>query len=103
MSTRTDIIKLYKSMLENRSYSLILLFHERLEDYGVRINYQSVYHGLMQDGRFEDLLLNYDLLQAKGVSVDYELVLGGMCRNCDPESIDRFSDVFAAHHVAVSV
>ena len=61
-------------MLENRSYSLILLFHERLEDYGVRINYQSVYHGLMQDGRFEDLLLNYDLLQAKGVSIDYETV-----------------------------
>ena len=103
MSTHADIAKLYKSMLENRSYSLILLFHKHLEDYGVRINYQSVYHGLMQDGRFEDLLLNYDLLQAKGVSIDYELVLGGMRRNCDPESVDRFSDVFAAHRVAVSV
>lgn len=103
MSTHADIAKLYKSMLENRNYSLILLFHERLEDCGIKINYQSVYHGLMQDGRFEDLLLNYDLLQAKGVSVDYELVLDGMRRNCDPESVDRFSDVFAAHRVAVPV
>lgn len=82
---------------------MILLFHERLEDHGVRINYQSVYYGLVQDSRFEDLLLNYDLLRAKGVSVDYELVLDGMRRNCDPESVDRFSDVFASHRVTVSV